>query len=131
MNDEFFDCCLFVGDKVANNDNDDDECSSSLESVDLQLLLLNQTHLREELANVFALVSLQLQNLTVLWMFDDSAVACELLQWRINENREREIKEIKFLDQKQDDNDDDEAYLFACSHNLFEVIIRRKPLYSC
>lgn len=48
--------------------------------MDFELILLYESGLRKELANVFALVSLQLQNLTILGMFDDGAVTSEFLK---------------------------------------------------
>lgn len=61
----------------------------NLETMDFELILLHESGLREELANVLALVSLQLQNLTILGMFDDGAVASEFLKIKRRNNNER------------------------------------------
>lgn len=50
-----------------------------LEAVHLELLGLDQPRLGEPLANVLALVALQLQHLAVLGVLDDGTVARELL----------------------------------------------------
>lgn len=51
-----------------------------LEAVDFQLILLHQSHLCQELADILSLVTLKLQDFSVLWMFNYSSVASEFLQ---------------------------------------------------
>lgn len=53
--------------------------STRLEAVHLQLLRLGQTGLGQPLANVLALVTLQLQNLAVFRVFHNRAVARKFL----------------------------------------------------
>lgn len=55
--------------------------------MDFELILLYESGLREELANVLALISLQLKNLTILGMFDDGAVTSEFLKIRTQQQR--------------------------------------------
>ncbi len=52
---------------------------SELKTVHFQLVLLHEARLGEELADVLTLVALKLQNLAVLGVLDDGAVAGELL----------------------------------------------------
>jgi hypothetical protein len=49
--------------------------------VDLQLVLFDQPSFREELADVFALITLQLEHLSVLGMFDHGSIASKLLKY--------------------------------------------------
>lgn len=61
----------------------DSLCSVSdarLETMNFELLRLGQARLREPLANVLALVALQLQHLAVLRMLHHSAVARKFLE---------------------------------------------------
>lgn len=50
-----------------------------LKPVNLELIWLCKSRLGQPLTNVFSLISLQLQNLSVLWMLDHCSVASELL----------------------------------------------------
>jgi len=59
-------------------------CSSNflilyLKPVNLELIWLCKSRLRQPLTNVFSLISLKLQDLSVLWMLDHCSVASELL----------------------------------------------------
>lgn len=60
-----------------------------LETVHLELVRLRQARLGQPLANVFPLVALQLQNLTVLGVLDHSAIARKFLQGKNNYNYNR------------------------------------------
>ena len=53
-----------------------------LEAVNLELLFLGDADARQILANIVTLVSLQLNDLTIFWVFDDGAVASKLLYKR-------------------------------------------------
>ena len=58
---------------------------SSLETVDLNVLLLDNALLRQHLVHPLAVVALQLDDLAELLVLNDGAVAAELLQhapWR-------------------------------------------------
>lgn len=57
----------------------DPTASTCLETVHLELVRLRQARLGQPLANVFPLVALQLQNLTVLGMLNHSAIARKFL----------------------------------------------------
>lgn len=58
--------------------------SADLEAVHLQLFWLDEFHPRQPLADVLALVSLQLQHLAVLWVLHNSSVTSELLLARLD-----------------------------------------------
>ena len=53
-----------------------------LESVNLQLLLLDDANLQKKLANVLPLVALKLNDLSVLRVFNHSPITGEFLQHR-------------------------------------------------
>ena len=44
------------------------------------LLLLRDADLHEKLAHVVPLIALQLHHLTILWVLNNTAIACELLR---------------------------------------------------
>lgn len=76
-----------VGDKNCDSASAPGDCAvaasaaaSCLETVHLQLVGLGQTGLGQPLADVLALVALQLENFAVLGVLDDRAVACKLLR---------------------------------------------------
>lgn len=50
-----------------------------LEAVDFELLILGQVSISEEQADILALVTLQLDHFTILWVLDHCPVAGELL----------------------------------------------------
>lgn len=52
----------------------------ALETVDFELVRLRQTALSQELADVLALIALQLKHLAVLGVFDYSTIARKFLQ---------------------------------------------------
>lgn len=56
------------------------ECDGSLETMNLQLVGLGKARLGKPLANVLALVALQLQHFAVLGVLDHCSIACKLLQ---------------------------------------------------
>jgi len=65
-------------------------CSSNflilyLKPVNLELIWLCKSRLRQPLTNVFSLISLKLQDLSVLWMLDHCSVASELLLARTDD----------------------------------------------
>lgn len=62
-----------------------------LETVDFELVLLDQASFREELTDVFALVALKLKNFSVFWMFDYSTIAGEFLE----SHKESQIFELR------------------------------------
>lgn len=51
----------------------------TLETMHLQLVRLSQSRLGQPLADVLALIALQLQHLAVLGMLDHGAIACKFL----------------------------------------------------
>ena len=48
--------------------------------MDMQLLLLCQSNTLKKAANVCSLISLQLYDLSILFIFDDSSIAGKFLQ---------------------------------------------------
>lgn len=87
-----------------------------LEAVHFELVGFCEASLGQPLTNVFALVSLQLQHLTVLGMLNHSPITSKLLQ---TTNLAHALTKT-FL-----------TNLFTCSYYFFQVIFRRQTLHSC
>jgi len=54
-------------------------CWQRLEAVDFKLFLFGQANLSEELADILALISLQLNYFTILWVLNHCPIAGKLL----------------------------------------------------
>ena len=54
---------------------------TTLEAVDFKLIGLRQSTFRQPLADIFSLITLELKNLTVLWMLNHCAIAGKFLKW--------------------------------------------------
>lgn len=83
--------------------------------MDFQLILLHQSRFRQELANVFALISLQLQDLTILRMFDYRSVASKFLR---ESKRKINLKDVSCPSQSAFTD------LFTCSDYFLQVVVR-------
>jgi len=67
------------GDSGLEEEGDGEGCWKPLEAVDFELFLLGQANVCEERADIFALVSLQLDHFTILWVFNHCPVTGKLL----------------------------------------------------
>lgn len=62
--------------------------------MDLELFGLRNLNFRQELTDIVALIALQLNNFTILWMFDDCTVASKFLH--VQKQKEKKTVSTKF-----------------------------------
>lgn len=95
-----------------------------LETVHLQLLSLGNANFSQKLANVVALIALQLNHFTILGVVDHSAVTGKLLK------KETRRSGRVFMRSSASGDEQVVTYLFACFYNFLFIEIVGNALHG-